>query len=137
MKESDKNMYRPERYEMKIRNDIYLIQKGVRSCCYHVFSYNEYDPITANMQLKDFQRIIKEASLYFFIKFDGKIQEREMIEEEYYKIYIYKYSHQYNIIQNIENGKYDFYTREYIIGKLLGYDDQSMEDFLKIHTNYK
>ena len=52
-------------------------------------------------------------------------------ELEVYIFWIYRYHHQLALIKYIENkGENKDYLSEWITGKLLGYSDESIEDYL-------
>ena len=107
----------------EISNEMYLLRTGVRNCCM-VECVDEEDI-----------ELIKE-----FISRDGY----RVRDEKYWHpikgkwindIYIYKYDFQEKLIDIIikayEAGVADHFLIQYALGKLLGYSDDSMEDYFK------
>lgn len=125
-------MTRIESLDAELMDNIYLINKGIRTCYFGALHTTEgeyfylYDFGTFMFEdiLEIFKEEVTEFDLYMFT---NKSIENEDI---FYHYWIYKYPHQKIILEKIYNEEGDNYLRQWMIGKLLGYSDQSMEDFL-------
>lgn len=116
MKEIDKKI-------LEVENECYLINKGVRSCALlsvSGFYQNEEDII---VKLED---LILNHNLQSFV-YKQKFNDCNL---EVYSFWIYKYHHQLALIKYISKLKERDFLSDWIIGKLLGYSDESMESFL-------
>lgn len=115
-------------YLAHLSNEVYLISKGVRSCAWIGFP-NEIVPFLE----KDFLALIKIENLNFFVlPFDL------MIDNEitgHIQIFIYKYTWQKELFVFYIN-KRNSLTAEFIFGKLLGYSDESINQFLTKNSIY-
>lgn len=126
--------------EMKeVLDNVYLIKKGVRSCYMEIISGPEqnyesgiYDNPTIILsvfkKLKAIEKYVKEEGLYFYSYKLKDFEEDIELGNKSYCFWIYKYPHQGILLEHIprEHG----FVEEWIIGKLLGYSDESMEKFL-------
>ena len=120
----------PDDYLGRIMNECYLINKGVRSAftdCLILTEFDEEDKESNKQFIKDLATNVNLEDLIFYIN-EYPRREDDIPEYRYYDLWIFKYPHQLKIRDNLY--KLDEYMREYVIGKLLGYSDQSMEEFL-------
>lgn len=115
------NMTEKELFENgKIGNDIYLISRGLRECAWH-------SPVGWNKHCQESAEFFGVKS---FIKGDD--------------LFLYKRPHQLKmfllrqeLVKNAKAQKNDLLKRreillaEYILGKLLGYSEESMEEYLE------
>ena len=130
-----------------IMDNIYLIQKGVRSCYTETISgpdemvirqwvkqnretqkeivYGVYD------QVNSIESIVKKEGLYFYAYTLTAQEEDPDSDWKTVAIWIYKYPHQGRVIKMLNNEH--TFLEEWIIGKLLGYSDQAMEEFFNIN----
>lgn len=117
-------------YRSKVGNECYLIKKGVRSCAL----------VTITFDINDNPDDIDEA-LYRLdqdaLQFDCRTYWKKMeLDEEYgddrpsYSFWIYRYDHQLPLIKVILNSPAKTYITEWMTGKLLGYSDADMEEYL-------
>lgn len=103
----------------KISNDIYLISRGLRECAWH-------SPAGWNKRCQEYA---ESFGIKSFIKGDD--------------LFLYKRPHQLKmfllqqeLVENAEAQKNDLLKRrgillaKYVIGKLLGYSEESMEEYL-------
>ena len=109
---------------LKVENESYLIDKGVRSCALTTVSgyyQKETDVLTK------LEEIVMNHKLHYYI-YKKKFPDNDL---GVYVFWIYKYHHQLALIKYIESkkGDKDIIT-EWITGKLLGYSDESIEDYL-------
>lgn len=105
-------------------NDLYLLDRGVRSVCKEFLRYEKNNENTISL-IHELQQMTITRNLYFktfdtVSKEDGKIN---------LAIYAYKYIHQLPLIKYVESGEKGM-IREWILGKLLGYSDESMDEYL-------
>ena len=131
-----------------ILDNIYLIKKGVRSCYTTTISgYNEQIFRTivdkggtsieiyhsVHDKLKSLERLtIREGLLFHSYRITSS-EENPNGMYQTYAIWICKYKHQIEIIGMLEGNK--SFIEEWIVGKLLGYSDEAMEEHLtKITT---
>ena len=108
----------------EVENECYLIDKGVRSCALvpvSGFYQNEMDI------LSKLEEVVLNHKLHSYT-----IKQKFLdCDLEVYIFWIYKYHHQLALIKYVESksDNKDILS-EWIIGKLLGYSDESMEDYL-------
>ena len=102
-----------------ITNEFYLMDKGVRNAC--LIDFN-------NSQESDFIKDLCDEYNYFAIIFNGDD------EHESGSILICKYIYQIELVRemSLKLEEHSF-LYEYILGKLLGYTDESMEQYLTQH----
>lgn len=105
-------------------NDLYLIDRGVRSVCTEFLHYDKDDEAAAEL-VYELEQMAVRRNLYFAM-FDAIDKEDGKID---LTVYAYKYMHQLPLIKYVENGEKG-YIREWILGKLLGYSDESMDEYL-------
>ena len=107
----------------EIRNDLYLIYHGVRDCCIH----SVYRQLEDEEFMESIEKDVKFYKLKYLINDYG--------DEVYKELFFYKYDHQrvMYMISDAVRGQSDVgvYVSEYITGKLLGYSNQDMEEFLE------
>lgn len=108
----------------EVENECYLIDKGVRSCALvsvSGFYQNEMDILS---KLEEVVLVHKLHSYTIKQKFLD-------CDLEVYTFWIYKYHHQLALIKYVESksDNKDILS-EWITGKLLGYSDESMENYL-------
>ena len=108
-------------------NEIYLINKGVRSCASDTVRICEDD--SSEEVLNNLEQMTIRDNLHF-IAFKMKPCSDDPPEVEYWMIYACKYAHQIPIIKFLEAYQGPKYIYDYIMGKLLGYSDAAMEEFL-------
>ena len=122
----------------EISDNCYLITKGVRSCYLGSVSgptehyvYGQSDDIhivySLDEKLAEIEKMAKSYDLYF-VAYKKKLENFDD-DHEHAEIWIYKYPHQLHIIRMFTE-KESYYLREWAIGKLLGYSDEAMEEFL-------
>lgn len=117
-------------YLVMLSNEVYLITKQVRSCTWidfpeEIIPYIEKE-IIALMQI--------EKLKYYVLPFDLM---NDNIMKGYIQIFIYKYDWQKQLfIDNIN--KRNTLIAEFIFGKLFGYSDESINQYLlnKKEKNY-
>ena len=112
----------------EISNEIYLLHTGVRNCCI-IDSVDEEDiKLIKKLISRDEYRIRDEK---YWDPINGKWINN---------IYIYKYDFQEKLIDIIikayEAGVDNHFLMQYALGKLLGYSDDSMEDYFKRLEKY-
>lgn len=97
-----------------IKEHIYLIKKGVRSCAWLDCIFEMYNEIC---------KIINQENLMHY--------EDEINIEDFFikRIFIYKYPHQLKMFKSCMPYP-NTYEKHYILGKLFGYSDDAIEDFL-------
>lgn len=107
----------------EVENECYLIDKGVRSCALlSVSGYYQNDlDIISKME-----EIVLNHKLHSY-KFKQKFLDCDL---EVYTFWIYKYHHQLALIKYLSKIEGRDFLSEWIIGKLLGYSDESIEDYL-------
>ena len=117
-----------ESFIRELSTEFYLIQKGVRSCALLVFPHYDREEDIVNEYLKcDMDVSVKWEFSEFETEEGGNFCE----------LFLYKYSHQLDMKHAIDiikscadNPKHE-YIAEWMLGKLLGYSDENMEEFLK------
>lgn len=121
----------------EIIDNIYLIQKGVRSTYMTSITapkertvLNNSSILSLSDKLDKIEEYVKKEGLYLYA-YSLSRDEYDLDEEESACIWIYKYSHQGEIIRSL-TGSHSF-VEEWITGKLLGYSDEAMENFLADH----
>ena len=111
----------------EIMNDLYLIYHGVRDCCMHTISADILED-------EEFMNSIKKEAEFYKVKYTitDFTDENDL---KYKTIFFYMYDHQkvmYLITESIPNNgnPLNGYASQYIIGKLLGYSNRDMEEYL-------
>ena len=121
-----------EYIDREFMDNLYLISKGIRSCYFGAMflkpneKYKYYDIAVFDSFsdiIKIFEDTTKEFDLYLYVKYIEKN------EDKFCDYWIYKYKHQKNILDMIYKEKNN-YLKQWMMGKLLGYSDESMEEFL-------
>jgi len=101
-------------------NEIYLLKTGVRDCCLIEEVSDEDIKLITDLVLEDGYRIKINKT------FDPKYRP---------DVYVYKYDYQDKLINLIieayNSGKATDFLIQYSLGKLLGYSDQSMDEYFK------
>lgn len=120
-------------------NELYLIDRGVRSVCTDFLHYDKNDRDAVEL-IYELEQMTVRRNLYFatFDAVDKEDGKTNLV------VYAYKYMHQLPLIKYVENGEKG-YIREWILGKLLGYSDESMDEYLcrglvdcfEIHDTYE
>lgn len=123
----------------EVMDNCYLINKGVRSCYmttvtgpdedYESGVYeNPYIVISVSKKVKAIEDYAKKEGLYFYSYKLKDLEEDIALDQYTYCCWIYKYPHQGIILKSLP-GEHGF-IEEWIVGKLLGYSDAAMEEFL-------
>lgn len=107
----------------EVENECYLIDKGVRSCALLSISgfYQNQIDIISKME-----EIVLNHKLHSYT-FKQRFLDCDL---EVYTFWIYKYHHQLALIKYLENKSNKDLCSEWITGKLLGYSDESIEEYL-------
>ena len=102
-----------------------LIDKGVRDCALIV-------PIPCNDELQNTIFTIEQMAINSgFRVVVNHVTDDTDPSNEFCEVYIYKYNYQRIIINIIlEDKKIDRFLKEYLLGTLLGYSAQSMEEYI-------
>jgi len=116
----------------ELAEQLYLMDKEVRNCCTILLRPKEFYYDTENdcNYLEDFvYSILSRGFKYKFIKFETDD------DNEFMELFVYKYDHQFEMYKATEIFKASNSTNmcrigQYILGKLLGYSDRNMEEFL-------
>lgn len=121
----------------QIVNECYLIKKGVRSCFLEVVSGPketiEYEDEIVELSIAEKlfkleQVVVNEGLMCRWYKREK--DQYDDPDEEYYSFWICRYTHQLAVINAVEASRPWNFLTQWIVGKLLGYSDQSMEEFL-------
>lgn len=116
-----------ERNETTIVNECYLINKGIRSCASLTIGVHGSKDDSA-VFLYQLEQIVLSHGLHS-VAFELPRGEDDSPDDWFFDFWVYSYPHQLPVINAIQNVPRSF-LREWAIGKLLGYSDQSMEDYL-------
>lgn len=111
-----------------ILNEVYLINKGVRTCA--LLEGTSFSSDTEEESVYQIEQLILKNGLnYFWVKHE---KSEDYADNVYYTVYIYKYEHQRYILSYLENKMRDQnpLIYEWMMGKCLGYSDEAMEQFL-------
>ncbi len=121
-----------EKLRRKLFNECYLISKGVRSCTQMTVvglkEANDDCPGIADM-LFDLEQVGLQYKLHS-IWFKYKDQSDVKDGFEAYSFWVYSYPHQLPIIKAVEETDSTGILVDWITGKLLGYSDAAMEEYL-------
>lgn len=121
-----------QRIERKAMNECYLISKGVRSCMQMdvigIKDVNENCPCITDILLS-----LEQVGLHYdlnsvWFKYKDQSDVKEGFES--YSFWVYRYPHQLPIIRAVEEVDERNLLVDWITGKLLGYSDASMEEYL-------
>ena len=121
-----------------ISDNAYMIHKGVRSCALieDVVGYedkslgNEIDILETLLEFE--QTVLRYKLKCVWFKYPDSACENDGLQ--HYSFWIYKYPHQLPLIKIVEEKlPNDDFICNWIIGKLLGYHDSEMENFLANH----
>lgn len=124
----------------EIMDNVYLIERGVRSCYTSSISgpIDDYEyadgkvVLSVYNKLKQIEEYIKSHNLYFY-SYKYKKEDDDFGDHESFCIWVYKYPHQGKILKMLP-GQHG-YLEEWITGKLLNYSDECMEEFLSDHPH--
>lgn len=105
-------------------NEIYLLDKGVRSCFSDIL-FGDEKHIKESM---DFIKEMTDEKGYKIVYNELPTEEWE-VEKECYEYYVCKYDHQIKVIERMNNMT-DRFMIEFIKGYLLGYSPDNMEKYL-------
>ena len=110
-----------------VLNEIYLMEKGVRDCV-----LIDDIPCANSDELRNTIFSIEQfATTSGFRVVVNHVTDDADPSNEFCEVYIYKYNYQRLIINIIlEDKKIDKFLKEYLLGSLLGYSAQSMEEFI-------
>ena len=120
----------------EIKENLYLLKKGVRGAYMTSiiaprepieFAEDRVDSLTEI--LSELEGIVKEDGLYLYSYLRPHNDMYNLDDEDTAVVWIYKFPHQGEILRSLKGDH--SYLEEWIIGKLLGYDDYAMEEFLK------
>lgn len=118
-------------YEMRqLADNWYLISRGLRSA-YLGHIEGSIEPIfDDDISLSDKLKMLEEEAASWGLNFYAyeKIADNLLPGEKLYIFWVYKFKHQEILIKMLPHD--GSILEEYIIGKLLGYSDESMEEFL-------
>jgi len=99
-----------------VKEHVYLIKKGVRNCAWLECTLGTYDEIC---------KIIEEENLMHY--------EDEIDTDDFLgvvkRIFVYRYPHQLKMFKSCMPYP-NTYEKHYILGKLFGYSNEAIEDFL-------
>ena len=117
--------------QAELDEHLYLMDKGVRNCFMMLLHEKDYyyDPENDYNYLEDFvTSIVSRRFKYKFIEF-------ECDDEPFIDLFVYRYDHQFEMYKVSEilkrnNSRKVRRAGQYIMGKLLGYSDKNMEQFL-------
>lgn len=120
-----------EYLDRELMDNVYLISKGVRTVYYgaihlkkeELYEYMDYKTYNFLDVLELFKEYIEEFNLFMYV------QEIEDMGENFIDYWVYKYKHQKNILDLIYQEQNN-YLKQWMMGKLLGYSDEAMEEFL-------
>lgn len=118
-------------YIDRIMNECYLIDKGVRSAyteCIVLIERNESDKEDNANYLKEVVDTVKRNNLICYLT-EYERDPDDYPDKRYFNLWVVKYPHQLKLVKKLPYIKND-YIREYLKGKILGYSDSSMEEFL-------
>ena len=115
----------------ELAEHLYLMDKGVRNCFMMLLHGKDYyyDPYNDYNYLEDFvTSIVSRGFKYKFIEFDSD-------GEPFMDLFVYRYDHQFEMYKVSEilkrnNSRKVRRAGQYIMGKLLGYSDRNMEEYL-------
>ena len=123
----------------EVSDNCYLITRGVRSCCYfrdivgpietYIASYKDGKILqiySLDEKLKAIENTVKPYGLHF-VAYKEKVKDKDHPRSA--DVWIYRYAHQGELIKMFANEE-SYYLKEWVIGKLLGYSDEAMEEFL-------
>ena len=79
--------------------------------------------------LSELEEYVVEEGLYFHSYLLDHNEKFDLDDEDTAVVWIYRFPHQGEIIRSLKGDH--SYVEEWIVGKLLGYDDYAMEEFLK------
>ena len=112
----------------KFVDDMYLISRGVRSVCMHTIEYYSEDEYKTKDKIKPLMRQIRKHAKHW--KLYVYPSHTHNSEGYFTTIFVYKYPHQKQIIKFAEDTFIIQEIKEWMIGKLLGYSDESIEEFI-------
>jgi hypothetical protein len=122
-----------DKKELEMSNECYLIYKGVRSCAqFDVHGPKERGDDYRSLTINDILRSLEQVALRYNLNAIWfEYEDNSELEDGFtsFSFWVYRYSHQAAILRAVH--KYDHgVLRDWIIGKLLGYSDASMEEYL-------
>jgi hypothetical protein len=94
------------------RSLAYEVKRGVKPCSVQTIKQHEVSEI---------EKIIKSEGLYL---------HSQPLTDEWAVVYIYKHPHILNVIQGSPDTPITAYDH-WVLGKLFGYDEQSIQEFLE------
>lgn len=94
------------------RSLAYEVKRGVKPCSLQTIKHQEVCQV---------EEIIKREGLYLYT---------QSLSDEWVAVYIYKYPHILNVIQGSPDAPISSYDH-WVLGKLFGYDEQSIHEFLE------
>ena len=121
-------MRRLDRYLDKANNESYLINKGVRTCALLTVVSHKDDGMDVQELLYKLEQLILHHGLNS-IPLELQRDEDDDPNARFFEFWIYSYPHQLAVIKAIHDTPRSF-LREWVVGKLLGYSDMSMEEYL-------
>lgn len=110
-----------------VLNEIYLVEKGVRSMFEFGFTCPKESVSTELYKVEQFALHNNMLSYAFDTGSDD-----EITGDAFITCYFYKYHHQLVILKYLKECKNNL-VRKWIEGKLLGYSEEAIKDFLEQH----
>lgn len=119
-------------YVGRLMNECYLIEKGVRSAYTEVLTMverDESDKEYNSKYLDEIKDVVNRNGLLYLIEEWERDPNDYYKDRKYYNMWVVKYPHQLVLVKKLPYIK-SRYLREYLKGKILGYSDESMEEYL-------
>lgn len=120
------------RLEYEVRNECCLISKGVRSCMQMevvgVKEINETCPCITDTLFALEQTVLNYNLNSIWFKYHDQSDVEDGFEA--YSFWVYRYPHQLPIIRAVEETDEHNLLVDWVTGKLLGYSDLAMEEYL-------
>ena len=131
--------YYVSRMKSYFRENCYLISRGVRSCYTEIVIGPEDSENAFGFTIADLIGDLEQIALHYdlhMVWFRFKDESQLLDGMNGYDVWVYRYHHQRPVIEALTNAPKSYLT-EWVMGKLLGYSDESMEEFLTQHVMAK